>query len=238
MGLAAGLTGGLGWRGTSEQFAEGFCRMALAAGLVGFARAISVVLGSGLILDTIANALFSPLRHLSLSLSAAMLLISESTLAFPMPSDSGRAFMSLPVTTPPGGSSWVVAADGRDGVPIQRSGVRLDHPYCWGAAGDAGGRGGFLWKVAPLHCHPCRAPACTGSGGNGNRCRAACSMKRSWGCPRAGYSALLSKSDSFRKAKKTGPNLLGPRTQHKRFRIKHSLAGFFRHNWSNLCTRP
>lgn len=100
MGLAAGLTGGLGWRGTSEQFAEGFRRMALAAGLVGFARAISVVLGSGLILDTIANALFSPLRHLSLSLSAAMLLISESTLAFPMPSDSGRAVMSLPVAIP------------------------------------------------------------------------------------------------------------------------------------------
>ena len=100
MGVAAGLAGGLGWRGTSEQFAEGFSRMALAAALVGFARAISVVLGSGLILDTIANALFSPLRHLSLGLSAIMMFVSESILAFPMPSDSGRAMMSLPVVIP------------------------------------------------------------------------------------------------------------------------------------------
>ena len=74
--------------------------MALAAALVGFARAISVVLGSGLILDTIANALFSPLRHLSLGLSAIMMFVSESILAFPMPSDSGRAMMSLPVVIP------------------------------------------------------------------------------------------------------------------------------------------
>lgn len=74
--------------------------MALAAALVGFARSISVVLSNGLILDTIANALFSPLRHLSLGLSAVALLISESVLAFPMPSDSGRAVMSLPVINP------------------------------------------------------------------------------------------------------------------------------------------
>lgn len=100
MGLVAGLAGGLGWRGTSEQFAEGFRRMVLAAALIGFARAISVVLRNGLILDTIANALFAPLRHLSLSLSAITMLVSESVLAFPMSSDSGRAVMSLPVILP------------------------------------------------------------------------------------------------------------------------------------------
>jgi uncharacterized ion transporter superfamily protein YfcC len=100
MGLVAGLAGGLGWRGTSEQFAEGLRRMSVAAVLVGFTRSISVVLGSGLVLDTIANALFSPLRHLSLSLSAVTMLVSESVLAFPMPSDSGRAVMSLPVIVP------------------------------------------------------------------------------------------------------------------------------------------
>src|SRR5436189_30644 len=49
MGVVAGLAGGMGWRGTSEQFAEGFRRLALAAIVVGFARAISVVLRSGLI---------------------------------------------------------------------------------------------------------------------------------------------------------------------------------------------
>lgn len=57
MALVAGLVGGLGWRSTAEQFAEEIRGMAVAAALVGFARAISVILAHGLILDTIANAL-------------------------------------------------------------------------------------------------------------------------------------------------------------------------------------
>ena len=100
LGISAGLAGGLGWRGTSERFADGLQRMILGAALVGLARAISVVLSTGMILDTISNALFSPLRHLPLSLSAVTMLVSESLLAFPMPSDSGRAVMSLPVVIP------------------------------------------------------------------------------------------------------------------------------------------
>jgi uncharacterized ion transporter superfamily protein YfcC len=47
VGIAAGLAGGLGWRGTAEQFAEGFRRLTLACLLIGFARAISVVLSNG-----------------------------------------------------------------------------------------------------------------------------------------------------------------------------------------------
>lgn len=102
MALLAGLVGGLGWRSTAEQFAEGIRRLAVAAALVGFARAISVILANGLILDTIANALFSPLRLLPASLSAVVMCVSESLLAFAMPSDSGRAVMSLPIIVPLG----------------------------------------------------------------------------------------------------------------------------------------
>jgi len=100
LAVVAGMCGGLGWRGTMQHFAEGLRRMALAASLIGFARAISVVLANGLILDTIANALFSPLRHLPQGMSAITMLVSETILAFPMPSDSGRAVMSLPVLLP------------------------------------------------------------------------------------------------------------------------------------------
>ncbi len=100
MALVGGLAGGLGWNGTSQHFAEGLRRMALAAALIGFARAISIVLANGLILDTIANALFSPLRHLPLGMSAVAMFVSESILAFPLPSDSGRAMMSLPILLP------------------------------------------------------------------------------------------------------------------------------------------
>lgn len=100
MAVLAGMSGGLGWRGTMQHFAEGLRRMALAACLIGFARAISVVLANGLILDTIANALFSPLQHLPQGMSAITMLVSESILALPMSSDSGRAMMSLPVLLP------------------------------------------------------------------------------------------------------------------------------------------
>lgn len=95
-----GLIGGLGWRGTSEHFAEGLRRLVLACFLIGCARAISGVLSDGLVLDTIANALFSPLQQLSASFSAIMAVLSESALAFIIPSESGRAVVSLPVIVP------------------------------------------------------------------------------------------------------------------------------------------
>lgn len=63
IGALAGLAGGLGWRGTSQGFAEGFRRLALASILIGLARGISVILSEGRILDSIAYALFDPLSQ-------------------------------------------------------------------------------------------------------------------------------------------------------------------------------
>ena len=100
MGIVAGLAGGLGPRGTAEQFAEGFRRMALAALLVGVARSVSVVLSHGLVLDTIAHALFAPLRHFSLWVAGIMMYLAESVLALPMPSDSGRSLVAMPIMVP------------------------------------------------------------------------------------------------------------------------------------------
>ena len=100
MGLAAGLVGGLGLRGTAEHLAEGIRQLAFAGVLVGLARAVSVVLRNGAVLDTIANALFAPLQALPVSVAAVMMFLAESVLAFPMSSDSGRAMMSLPILLP------------------------------------------------------------------------------------------------------------------------------------------
>ena len=100
MAIVSGLVGGLGWHGTSQHFTEGLRRLVLACFLIGCARAISGVLSTGLVLDTIANALFSPLQHLSASMSAMMTVLSESALAIVIPSESGRAVVSLPVLVP------------------------------------------------------------------------------------------------------------------------------------------
>jgi C4-dicarboxylate anaerobic transporter len=55
MGVLAGLLAGLGIDGTARAFVEGFRSMAFAATLIGFARAIFVVLDKGKIVDTVIN---------------------------------------------------------------------------------------------------------------------------------------------------------------------------------------
>ena len=64
MGLLSGLIGGLGIGNTASAFVTGFTAMANAAMLIGFARAIFVVLDEGRVIDTIVNALVTPLQNL------------------------------------------------------------------------------------------------------------------------------------------------------------------------------
>ena len=98
--VLAGLAGGLKLRGTSEAFAEGLRRVTLAAVLVGVARAVSVILEQGLILDTITEILFRPLHHISRLATGVMMLASQSALNFPMPSQAGQAMLGLPILIP------------------------------------------------------------------------------------------------------------------------------------------
>jgi uncharacterized ion transporter superfamily protein YfcC len=100
MGLSAGLVGGLGIAGTFAGFAEGFAAMAYAAALIGFARAIFVVLDQGHIIDTIVNGIFQPLGHLPLALSALAMMAAQVAIHFPVPSNSGQAVLTMPVLVP------------------------------------------------------------------------------------------------------------------------------------------
>ena len=61
MGIVIGLLAGLGVTGTSQAFVEGFRSMALAAMLIGVARAIFVVLDEGRVVDTLIHAMVTPL---------------------------------------------------------------------------------------------------------------------------------------------------------------------------------
>jgi uncharacterized ion transporter superfamily protein YfcC len=100
MGLAAGLVGGLGPTGTAQAFVTGVASMAYAAMLIGFARAIFVVLDQGRIIDTIVNALVTPLQSLPVTLSALGMLVVQSLVHFPVPSVSGQAVLTMPVLVP------------------------------------------------------------------------------------------------------------------------------------------
>ena len=100
MGLAAGFIGGLGAGGTAAAFVTGFGSMAYAAMLIGFARAIFVVLDQGRIIDTIVNGLVSPLLHLPLALSGIAMMITQAIIHVPVPSVSGQAVLTMPVMVP------------------------------------------------------------------------------------------------------------------------------------------
>ena len=100
MGVTAGLVGGLGITGTCKAFAEGFASMAYAAALIGFARAIFVVLDQGHIIDTIVNGIFAPLDRLPVGVSALGMMTAQFGIHFPVPSVSGQAVLTMPVLVP------------------------------------------------------------------------------------------------------------------------------------------
>ena len=100
MGAAAGLIGKLGVNGTAEAFVKGFQTMAYAAILIGFARAIFVVMEDGRIVDTLVSAMFRPLGQLPVAASAAGMMAVQTVLHFPVPSVSGQAALTMPVLVP------------------------------------------------------------------------------------------------------------------------------------------
>ena len=100
MGVVVGLIGGLGIGGTAQSFVEGFKSMAFAGILIGFARAIFVVLDQGQIIDTVVNALVTPLNHLPVTLSALGMIVVHTFVHVPVPSVSGQAVLTMPVLIP------------------------------------------------------------------------------------------------------------------------------------------
>ncbi len=100
MGVVVGGLAGLGVGGTAEAYVKGFQSMAYAAILIGFARAIYVVLQDGRIVDTIVHGLFSPLEGLPLLASALGMVVAQTAIHVPVPSVSGQAVLTMPVLVP------------------------------------------------------------------------------------------------------------------------------------------
>jgi uncharacterized ion transporter superfamily protein YfcC len=100
MGLLSGIIGGLGVSGTARGFVTGFTSMAYAAMLIGFARAIFVVLNQGRIIDTLVNDLVTPLQNLPVALSALGMMLVQAAVHAPVPSVSGQAVLTMPVLVP------------------------------------------------------------------------------------------------------------------------------------------
>ncbi|WP_369073818.1 YfcC family protein [Hymenobacter lapidarius] len=100
LGVGAGLLGGLGLSGTAEGFVTGFRDIAFSALLIGFARAIFVVLEQGHIVDTIVQGMSAPLANLPVTFSALGMMVVQTALHLPIPSVSGQATLTMPLFAP------------------------------------------------------------------------------------------------------------------------------------------
>jgi uncharacterized ion transporter superfamily protein YfcC len=98
--VAAGLVGGLGADGTVDAYLEGIRSVVGAAVLVGVARAISVVLEDGRVIDTILQTLVVPLGHAPRAVAALLMVPVHVLVHIPVPSTSGQAVLTMPVMVP------------------------------------------------------------------------------------------------------------------------------------------
>ena len=100
VGIIIGFVGGLKLNDIFDSFIDGMKIVVYGAIIVGFARAILVVLESGLIIDTIIYSMSSVLDLIPNSLTAVGMLIVQVFINFFIPSGSGQAMTTMPVMVP------------------------------------------------------------------------------------------------------------------------------------------
>lgn len=100
MGVVVGVVARLGLAGTAKAYARGFREMSYAALLIGFARAIYVVLEQGRVVDTIVHGLFVPLEGLPTLASALGMVGAQALIHVPVPSVSSQAVLTMPLLVP------------------------------------------------------------------------------------------------------------------------------------------
>ncbi len=84
----------------AKAFATGAAELTSTALLIGFARAIALILEDGQVLHTIVHGLSIPLMQTGPELAAVGMYMIQSLLNFFIPSGSGQAFVTMPLMTP------------------------------------------------------------------------------------------------------------------------------------------
>lgn len=98
--ILLGLIGRLGANGTARSFCTGAAELTTTALLIGFARAIQVVLEEGKVVDTVIHGIAQPLQELPAALSAVGMLVVQSLTNLFIPSGSGQAYVTMPIMAP------------------------------------------------------------------------------------------------------------------------------------------
>lgn len=100
MSVVVAMFGKLGLNGFAERLVEGMSGMAGGALIVGFARAILVVLTEGSIMDTILYGAANLVSALPSSLTVVGMYIFQCLLNVIIPSGGGQAAVSMPIMAP------------------------------------------------------------------------------------------------------------------------------------------
>lgn len=98
--MMGGWLGGLGVDGTARRFSEGVGDLASVALMVGFARAIALLLDQGQVLHTIVHGLSRPLETLSPAVGVLGMLGIQTVINLFIPSGSGQAYATMPIMAP------------------------------------------------------------------------------------------------------------------------------------------
>ncbi|ANU18113.1 C4-dicarboxylate ABC transporter permease [Planococcus maritimus] len=100
IGFAAGLVGNLGINRMFDAFIDGMKLVVFGALIVGFARAILVIMEQGVIMDTMINGLSSVISGLPNALTVIGMFFTQVVINFFIPSGSGQAATTMPIMTP------------------------------------------------------------------------------------------------------------------------------------------
>jgi len=99
-GIAAGLIGGFGLTETVTTYVDGMTTVLPAAIIIGLARSISLVLDDGRVVDTILNAVVTPLAQAPRVASALLMIPLQALIHIAVPSVSGQAVLTMPLFVP------------------------------------------------------------------------------------------------------------------------------------------
>jgi uncharacterized ion transporter superfamily protein YfcC len=100
IGIVAAIVGRLPAAVTSQTFLKGAAMMTAPALIVGFARAIAVVLEDGQIIDTIVHSIAGLLEGMPPDVSGIGMLLVQSLCNLFIPSGTGQAFVTMPIMSP------------------------------------------------------------------------------------------------------------------------------------------
>ena len=98
--IVAVISYGLNINMFADEFIEGARELTGAALLVGFSRAVLVIMESGMIMDTIIYALSLPLVYCTNIVAAWGMFIVQGIINFFIPSSSGQAVVVMPIMAP------------------------------------------------------------------------------------------------------------------------------------------